>query len=270
MPQSANFHLDDYLARIAYQGELACDIETLRNIMQQQLYSIPFENLDVIRGGSVSLKPDDIVHKLLVKKRGGYCYEVNGLFCMALVKLGFEYEMHAARPRYNYTDLRPKTHMIVVVKLEGESWLCDAGFGAHGIRQPINISQLPTEVKQGPDCFKIEQISERDYLLQIKLNEQWVDLYSYELFSQAWVDYSLPNFFNYTSSESIFTNRRIAVLQQPMGRRILVDNELKLSGPNGRERVVVDESNLDDILSQYFSLHLRKEGVKCNIDSLLI
>ena len=85
------FQLDLYLKRIGFDGEVAADSATLKALMQQQLRSVPFENLDVQAGKIVSLNPEDIVSKIIgadgTASRGGYCYEVNALFAMALTAL---------------------------------------------------------------------------------------------------------------------------------------------------------------------------------------
>ena len=81
---SDNFDLSAYFRRINYTGHAAADTATLHALMRHQLFSVPFENLDVQAGKVVSLVPEDIADKLLHRGRGGYCYEVNGLFAMAL------------------------------------------------------------------------------------------------------------------------------------------------------------------------------------------
>ena len=95
---SDNFDLSAYFRRINYTGQAAADTATLHALMRHQLFSIPFENGDVQAGKVVSLVPEDIADKLLRQKRGGYCYEVNGLFAMALEALGIRWRFVAARP----------------------------------------------------------------------------------------------------------------------------------------------------------------------------
>ena len=93
---SDNFDISSYFKRINYTGPAAADTTTLHALMRHQLFSVPFENLDVQAGKIVSLAPDDIAEKVLKKGRGGYCYEVNGLFAMALEALGIPYRFVAA------------------------------------------------------------------------------------------------------------------------------------------------------------------------------
>jgi N-hydroxyarylamine O-acetyltransferase len=115
-----NFSLSAYLERIAYRGEAKADLTTLRALMRHQLLSVPFENLDVQAGKIISLVPEDIVAKIVQRRRGGYCYEVNGIFSMALQALGIPYRYVAARPMF-YPARRPRTHMAIIAPLASQT-----------------------------------------------------------------------------------------------------------------------------------------------------
>lgn len=145
-----NFSLTSYCERIGYKGQLQADETTLQLLMHHQLRTVPFENLDVQAGKVVSLVPEEIVKKIIDCSRGGYCYEVNGLFAMALEALGIEYQFVAARPMF-YPVKRPKTHMAIVAKVEGKLFLCDLGFGSYGIRAPIDLNQVGDQMDQDRD-----------------------------------------------------------------------------------------------------------------------
>ena len=101
---ASNFQLELYLKRIGFTGVVAADSETVKALMQQQLRTVPFENLDVQAGKIVSLLPEDIVSKIVGGNgsagRGGYCYEVNALFAMALTAIGIDYQFVFCRPMF--------------------------------------------------------------------------------------------------------------------------------------------------------------------------
>ena len=127
-----NFNLENYCKRIGLsQIPSHVDAQVLTQLMQAQLREITFENLDVQAGKVVSLVPESIVSKIVgdngQAKRGGYCYELNGLFAMALTALGVSYQFVFCRPMF-YPMRRPKTHMALVVTLGQERYLCDLGF----------------------------------------------------------------------------------------------------------------------------------------------
>lgn len=244
-----NFKLTDYLSRIGYQGEVSCDVATLTQLMQQQLRSIPFENTEVQAGRIPSLVPEDIVNKVLLRGRGGYCYEINGVFAMALTAIGFEWYFAGARPMF-YTMRRPKTHLVVIVRVQGKNYLCDTGFGGYALRAPLLIEE--GETVQDGDHFRMELLG-GEYVVSSLVQEEWQRQYGFALQSQEWIEFSLANYFNATHPDTIFTQKKLAIMQTPNGRKILVDNELKLIEDGKLERLEVDYASA---LKEYFGLEL--------------
>lgn len=163
--QANNFSLTKYCERIGYGGEPKANEQSLKGLMRHQLMTVPFENLDVQAGKVVSLVPEEIVEKIIDRNRGGYCYEVNGLFAMALEALGIEYQFVAARPMF-YPVKRPKTHMSIIAKVEGKQWLCDLGFGSYGIRAPMDFGEAGQAIKQDHDTFMLEKSGANEYLFK--------------------------------------------------------------------------------------------------------
>ncbi len=245
--KASNFNLSSYLKRIRYEGDVKCDIATLSNLMRSQLQSVPFENTEVQAGEIPSLEGDDIVEKIIFQNHGGYCYEINGLFAMALNEIGFEWYFAGARPML-YPTRRPKTHLVVIVDIDNENYLCDTGFGGYGLREPLKIQK--GEVVQGGDVFRLEQEGS-EYILSALVQDEWQKQYGFALRSQEWIDFSLANYFNATNPNSIFTQKRLAMMQTPKGRKILVDNELKLI-ENGKLSKL--EVNYEEALLKYFNV----------------
>lgn len=249
--RASNFNLTDYLSRIGYEGEVRADVATLTQLVQKQLRSIPFENTEVQAGRIPSLVPEDIVKKVIVNRRGGYCYEINGVFAMALTALGFEWYFAGARPMF-YPMRRPKTHMVVVVCVEGKSYLCDTGFGGYALRAPMEI--VEGEVVQDGDRFRMEHL-DGEYVVSSFVQGEWQRQYGFALQSQEWIEFSLANYFNATHPDTIFTQKKLAIMQTPHGRKILVDNELKLIEEGKIEKLDVEYARA---LKEYFGLDLFK------------
>ncbi|GAB3378377.1 arylamine N-acetyltransferase family protein [Azotobacter armeniacus] len=224
--KAENFALEDYFKRIGYRDDAQADIATVTKLMRCQLFTVPFENLDVQAGKVVSLVPEEIVEKIVGRNRGGYCYEVNGLFCMALEALGIAYRFVAARPMF-YPVRRPKTHMAVVLTLKGEQWLCDLGFGSYGIRAPLRLDVVDAEVRQDDDVFMLSRPNEREYLLAALVNGEWVNQYAFDLSPQEWIDFAPANYLNSTHPEAIFVQKLLVVRHAPTGRAILFGDTLK-------------------------------------------
>lgn len=254
MPMQANnFSLTDYLHRIDYTGTPTADIETVARMMRRQLFSVPFENLDVQAGKIVSLVPEEIVEKIVGRKRGGYCYEVNGLFAMALQSLGISYRFVAARPMF-YPARRPRTHMALVLTLGAERWLCDLGFGSYGIRAPMRLSALDEEIAQDDDTFMMTLGDDGFYLLRAKVDGQWTNQYAFDLSPQEWVDFVPANYLNSTHPEAIFVRMTVAVLMTAAGRKILGGDSLKIVAHGRTEQRTVAPNELAGVLAREFGL----------------
>lgn len=245
--KAENFKLTDYLSRIGYTGEVGADITTLTRLMQQQLRSIPFENTEVQAGRIPSMVPEDIVKKVINRRRGGYCYEVNGVFAMALTAIGFQWYFAGARPMF-YPMRRPKTHMVVIVRVDGKNYLCDTGFGGYALRAPLLIEE--GETVQDGDRFRMEHL-DGEYVVSSLVQDEWQRQYGFALQPQEFLEFSLANYFNATHPDTIFTQKKLAIMQTPKGRKILVDNELKLIEDGKLERLEVDYASA---LKEYFGL----------------
>jgi N-hydroxyarylamine O-acetyltransferase len=126
-------NLDDYLARIGLSGPPAPDLAGLTAVQRAHRRAIPFENLDIPLGRVISLDPDALVAKLVTARRGGYCFEQNGLFLAALRALGFEARPLLARVWLFATDVPPKTHTLALVNIDSAEWIADAGFGGSDV-----------------------------------------------------------------------------------------------------------------------------------------
>ena len=244
---ASNFDLSSYLLRINYEGKPSHDLATLVQLLQKQLRAIPFENTEVQAGHIPSMVPEDIVNKVIECRRGGYCYEVNGTFAMALSALGFKYYFAGARPML-YEARRPKTHLVIVVELDHQKYLCDAGFGGYALRAPLLIKE--GETIQDGEHLKLELLND-EYILSSFVQGEWQRQYGFALQAQEWIDFTLANYFNATHPDTIFTQKKLAIIQTPKGRKILVDNELKLIEEGKLERFEVE---YESALWEHFGL----------------
>jgi N-hydroxyarylamine O-acetyltransferase len=254
--KSANFDLHSYLARIGFHGETSPDFDTLKRLMRRQLFSVPFENLDVQAGKVPSLAPEALYTKIVERRRGGYCYEVNGIFAMALEAVGISHNLVAARPM-TYAVRRPKTHMVIIATIDGDEWLCDLGFGSYGIREPLNLRWLDREIRQGYDTFMLTMVSERDYLLQSLVDGAWKSLYEFNLCPQEWVDFEPANWLNATHPDTIFTQGLIVVLQHETGKTVLSGDRFRYVSEGRVEESIVKPEEVAELLLTYFSLDCR-------------
>lgn len=248
-----NFNLDAYLDRISFEDAPRADLATVADLMRRQLRTVPFENLDVQAGKGVSLVPEAIVDKLVGRRRGGYCYEINGLFAMALTALGIPYRFVAARPMI-YPVARPRTHMALVVRLEDADWLFDLGFGANGIRAPLRLDHTGIEVHQDFDTYALDRPNEQEYQLRARVDGEWVNQYRFDLSHQEWIDFMPANYLNSTHPESLFVKKLLVMRHTPEGRIVLFDGRLKTTARGEVTVREVSPQEVNAVLREVFGL----------------
>lgn len=251
---ASNFDLTQYLTRIQYQGTCTASANGLKALMQQQLFNVPFENLDVLAGKVISLVPEDIVNKIVHQQRGGYCYEVNGLFCMALQALDIPYQLVAARPMF-YPVKRPKTHMAVIATVEGQEYLCDLGFGSYCIREPLSLADCNQPIQQGSDTFQLLKQGD-EYILQALVEGNWINQYGFNRCPVEFIDFAPANWMNSTHKDAIFTQKYLIVKFNPQGRTILLGDQLKQVIGKTTQVQTIQPADIKTVLREYFALTL--------------
>lgn len=244
-----NFQLETYLKRIGYTGSLERSTETLAKLMRAQLFSVAFENLDVQAGKIVSLVPEQIVDKIVGQRRGGYCYEVNGLFAMALQALGFSYKFVACRPMF-YPVRRPKTHMVLLVEADGDEWICDLGFGSYGIRAPIALSSLQQVQQQDFDQFRLTTEPTGAYVVQAWVDGQWLSQFGFEPYASEWGDFMPANYLNSTHPDTIFVQKLLVIKHHEQGRDILLGDQFKQIRADGTQVQQLSPEQRETVLKQ--------------------
>ncbi len=250
--KATNFDLNAYFERIGYAGRSGADLATVAELMRHQLQAVPFENLDVQAGKAISLVPEDIVAKIVQRRRGGYCYEVNGLFAMALAALGVPYRFVGCRPM-TYPARRPRTHMALLATLEGEEWLCDVGFGSYGMRAPMRLHEA-AEVRQDHDRFQLGLTNEREYLLRAWVAGEWANQYCFDLSYHEWIDFMPANWLNSSHPDTLFVQHRVVMRQTPEGRVILFDERLKTVQDDTVTERLLAAQEVADCLREVFGL----------------
>jgi N-hydroxyarylamine O-acetyltransferase len=273
--------LDLYRKRIGYAGPLtssadhAPSLELLRSLHRAHATTVPFENLDIHLGREISIEEDAVFEKLVVQKRGGYCYEQNTLFLAVLRALGFRVRPLAARVLVNATGPRPRSHMLLLVDLaEDGRWIADVGFGANNLLEPVPFVPGETTEILG-EAFRIADLGEGRFRLQTieasAPNDGSVarDLYEFTLEENGPVDYALMNWWSSTHPTSLFTNTKIVSLPTnpsadgaPGARYVLIDRELRVRKGGVTETTVLeDDAGFHEVLRTRFALDLPEGAV---------
>lgn len=220
-----NFDIDAYLQRIEYEGEKEPTADTLQSIHHSQLFTIPFENFDIQFGRSINLHPDALFKKLVLNKRGGYCFELNGIFLMALKSMGFDVRALLGRVHITGTP-SGRGHQIELVTIEGRQWIADVGFGADTPRAPIPL-ELNQPTAHDGQTVRLVKDDHFGIILQSLKEEGWIDLYSFDLGYVCPADIDYGNHFNATNPSALFVFARVAALPVENGVITLFNNTLK-------------------------------------------
>lgn len=259
-------NVEAYLKRINYFGPVVPTAETLRDLQVAHLRSVPFENLSIHSGQQVVLSDEALFQKIVENKRGGFCYEVNGLFAALLRALGFKVAMLAAgvakAPRSSaagpVTDLTEADfgpnfdHMTLMVTLS-QRWLVDVGFG-DSFGEPLLLDETKEQV-QGTESFRIEPADGHLILFRRKENEDWTAQYRFDLQPHEFPDYEAMCRYHQTSPDSHFTKSRICSRATLDGRITLSD--LRLIATAGEERTettLAGQKEYERVLAEEFGI----------------
>jgi N-hydroxyarylamine O-acetyltransferase len=201
--------LDSYSKRIGYSGPRTATLETLRALQLKHPLAIPFENLDTLTGRPVKLDVRSLEDKLVRSRRGGYCFEQNLLFKHVLAGFGFEATALAARVVWERpSEIRARTHMVLLVALGGRRYICDVGFGGLTATAPI---ELTPDVEQPTphETFRVVTV-ESELAVEARVRGEWKRLYRFDLQEQLQVDIELLNHYVMSHAESPMRSRLIA------------------------------------------------------------
>lgn len=158
LPPLSAADIDRYLARVRHTGSLDISIETLTALHRAHLLSIPYENLDIHLGRPLTLDPNHIFNKLVDEQRGGWCYEMNGLFGRVIQSIGFDVTyVSGAVGRETRGDAVEGNHLVLIVTLD-EPWITDVGYG-DAFLDPIPLRQ--GQYRQGFFEYRVELEGER-------------------------------------------------------------------------------------------------------------
>src|SRR5262252_16506 len=250
-PQSVD--VDAYLARIGHRGPVAPTLETLHGIVNAHVRTIPFENLDVLLGRRIDLSTAALQEKLVRGRRGGYCFEQNGLLLAVLEAIGFHAKPLSARVRIHRPRdyLPPRTHLFVRVELAGESWLADVGVGALSLTSAIRLFVQGEQ----PTPHEPRRIVREGALLfhQSHLGAEWHDVYEFTLEEMPPIDRELANWFTSTHPDSHFRSRLMVARALPDGaRKTLLNRELTVRQHDGvaEARLLSTPDELLSVLAQ--------------------
>ena len=250
----------EYLARIGTNLPIRADIESLRVLQRAHMLTVPFENLDIIPlGRPIRLDLEALWDKIVVRKRGGFCYELNGLFAWLLTQIGFDVTYLNAVSYYPATDSFgiDFDHLALLVRVPGQSarWLADVGYGEN-FSLPMDLDS-PGEQIEGGAAYWLEPFKNGYQLWRRGVSGKVKSQYVFDLTGHAYPsEYEATCRYHQTSPQSIFTQNRLITRLTDTGR-ISLEGQRLVSKHNGeRVETPFHEAEFPDLLWKYFGVAL--------------
>jgi N-hydroxyarylamine O-acetyltransferase len=244
-----------YLRRIGVPPPVTADAAAVRRLHQAHQRAVPFENLSIHLGEPISLEPADLVSKIVQRRRGGFCYELNGLFALLLEALGAGVTRVAARV-YGDSGLSPPfDHLALIVRPSDGTgpWLADVGFGSHS-DYPLRLDRRG-EQDDPAGRFRLADAPGGD----VDVLKDGRPQYRMEMRERALADFVPTCWWQQTSPQSHFTAGPICSRLTPEGRVSISDRTLiRTSGTARTEQRLPGDDALLAAYREHFGITLSR------------
>lgn len=240
-----------YLDRFGAARPVPPDVHGLRALQLAHLKAVPFENLSIHLGEPISLDHDALFDKLVNRRRGGFCYEQNGLFAALLTALGYRVTLLAARV-FGGGRLGPLfDHLALRVDLD-EPWLVDVGFGDFA-DEPLRLDERG-EQKDAAGVFQIVQAPGDLGDLDVLHNGE----HGYRLTARPYelADFAPTCWWHSTSPDSHFTRSPVCSIRTEEGRTTISGRKLIVTRQGERTERILNENELLPAYLEHFGVAL--------------
>ncbi|MCL2774280.1 MAG: arylamine N-acetyltransferase [Oscillospiraceae bacterium] len=251
---------EKYLERIKYSGKTPLNYETLSNLVYCHFTSVPYENFDILNNIPLSLKVPDLYDKIVIRNRGGYCFELNTLFNWLLTETGFTTHTYIARFLADETGIPMRRHRVMRVDIDGQHYIADVGVGSEVPVRPLRLEEnVETEVRGV--LYKFRKDEMYGWVLQYKNSKnEWKDIYGFTEEPQYEIDFVQPDFWCQHSPDSPFRTQNMAAIRTETGKYAIDGNILRIFDLSCGDKTVAsrefEPSELPAILEKYFGVIL--------------
>ena len=197
------------------------DFEFLSDVVTRHVATFAFSSVGCQLGDDLPLDFESLYQRIVIKRRGGYCFEQNGLLYGVLEELGFAPKLFLARVIHNQ-DIHPGlTHRITMVEYEDQQYVLDVGFGFLGPKLPVPMSEIDSN--DGKNNYRIAERRLGEYHMQVFKDGDFFSLYRFELARYGQADCELGHFFSHRHPDANFVNHLVVSLIQEKENRSLID-----------------------------------------------
>lgn len=227
----------------------------LSKVQYQHVISVPYENLDILDRRPLSLEIPDLYDKIVLRHRGGYCFEVNALLGAFLRELGFKVTSYFARYLRGETSIPVRRHHVLAVEASDGVYVCDVGIGQTAPRFPLLLKEGLVQ-SQGSETYKFEKDPQLGWVLWEMYHGEWRKYFSFTEDAALDIDFIQPSFYCEMHPNSPFNKTVMVAIKTPNGRKAINDREYKEF--RGDELVYMEENcsdaRLSEILKEHFGL----------------
>lgn len=218
-----------YLERIGIYEKPEPTAENLMRIQKAHLQCVPYENLDILLNKPIVLEKEALYEKIVVGRRGGYCFEVNELLGHLLRDLGYGVTDLFGRFLRGETGIPMRRHHVLMVKCADDDapYLADVGVGTGSPNLPMRIAE-GEELQDGVIRYRLTRREFFGWVLEDLKRGQWGDVYSFTEEPNAPIDFVTASFWCEHAKESIFNKGAMVSLRTETGRRTIDVNEARI------------------------------------------
>ncbi|HLQ73171.1 MAG TPA: arylamine N-acetyltransferase [Bacillota bacterium] len=243
-------NVQTYLTRIKVDDPVDVDFESLARLQNNHVLIIPFENLDVMNGVHIPLNIETYYNKVVHHQRGGFCYELNGLFHSLLKALGFDNTLIGCTVNTGNGWGNEESHASQIVYLD-QPYVVDVGFG-DSARIPLPLNGDSQADISGN--FRVIKRDDGYYHKQKEVDGKWQTKFRFLHEPRELADFAEACHYAQTSPNSHFTQRRLVTLATRTGRETLSANTLTTTKDDVKTKREIAESDIDDVLKNIFGI----------------
>lgn len=246
-----------YLERIGYTGPTEPSAAALAELQERHLHAVPYENFDILHRKPLSLEIPDLLDKIVSRRRGGYCFELNALFGWLLRELGYSVTDLMARFWRDEPSPPPKRrHHVLKVDIGDTFYLCDVGVGGIIPRRPLKMEEALVQ-PQGDETYRLERDAYYGWILCERKRDQWSWIYSFTEEPQLAKDFIMATFWCENAEESIFLHQPMAAVRTREGRNTLDGEQFRIFTADGvRTFIPETKEAYKEALYTYFGIRM--------------
>jgi len=257
--------IDKYLKRINYNGNLSISYDTLSQLVYCHFTSVPYENLDIMNQIPLNLAIPALYDKIVIRHRGGYCFELNALFNWLLNRIGFQTNSLLARFLLNEPAhaIPIRRHRVMITEIDGVPYIADVGVGNEVPIRPLQLIENKTTEIRGI-FYRYRKDGILGWVLQYrnaKKNEQvWKDIFGFTAEKQFEIDFVQPNFWCQYSPDSPLNKQHKIALRTQTGKCTIDGDIFRVYDTTGPQlkitEKIIEPSGLNRILEDFFGIVL--------------